>query len=207
MEKRATLYAGIFDPHNKAIRAAQKAVLEEIYLVDARTWRDPYVIFPEALALEHKFTREILAPEEYGDRPDLHFILCKFRVTAFNDKSPNKSVMKIEASFMTSFNLDSNDPDVRDYNAMVLEDFDSTEKDEEPQHLDDFATFDRLVYAINPISAAWPYWREFVQSMSARMGFPALTVPMLEIAHKEPEKKSKGDVAKKVSTNRKKLSA
>ncbi|MGA9754421.1 MAG: hypothetical protein WBV23_04685, partial [Desulfobaccales bacterium] len=119
MEKRATLYAGIFDPHNKAIRAAQKAVLEEIYLVDARTWRDPFVISPETLALEHKFTREILAPEEYGDRLDLHFILCKFRVTAFNDKLPNKPVMKIEASFITSFNFDLDDPDVKDYYAMV----------------------------------------------------------------------------------------
>jgi hypothetical protein len=206
MEKRATLYAGIFDPHNKAIRAAQKAVLEEIYLVDARTWRDPFVISPEALALEHKFTREILAPDECGDRLDLHFILCKFRVTAFNEKLPNKPVMKIEASFMTSFNLESDDPDVKDYYAMILEDFDSIEKDEKPHHLDDQATFDRLAYAVNPISAAWPYWREFVQSMSARMGFPALTVPMLEIAHKEPEKKSKDGVAKKVSTNRKKLS-
>ena len=38
---------------------------------------------------------------------------------------------------------------------------------------------------INPISHAWPYWREFVQSMSSRMGFPALTVPLLEIV---PEK-------------------
>ena len=48
-----------------------------------------------------------------------------------------------------------------------------------------------------PISNAWPYWREFVQSMSTRMGFPALTVPLLEIVPKKPEEKPKDDVDKK----------
>ncbi|HEX9883411.1 MAG TPA: hypothetical protein VGA79_05555, partial [Desulfobaccales bacterium] len=63
-------------------------------------------------------------------------------------------------------------------------------------------------FKINPISNAWPYWREFVQSMSARMGFPALTVPLLEIAPKKTAtKRSKSQPAKKVSTRRKKLSA
>ena len=41
------------------------------------------------------------------------------------------------------------------------------------------------IMTVNPISHAWPYWREFVQSMSGRMGFPALTVPLLEIVSKK----------------------
>lgn len=195
MEKRATLYAGEFDPQNKAIRAAQKAVLDEIYLVDARTWRDTFVISPDALALEHHFTREIPEhPEEYGDRLDLHFIICKFRVTGFNDKLPNKPLMRIEASFMTTFHLDDEDPDVKDY--QLKESRFLVGESEEPFDL--IPTFDRIIYNVNPISAAWPYWREFVQSMSVRMGFPALMVPMLEIAYKEPEKKTEDGVAKKV---------
>ena len=32
---------------------------------------------------------------------------------------------------------------------------------------------------MNGIYNAWPYWREYVQSMTARMGFPALTLPVL----------------------------
>ncbi len=28
---------------------------------------------------------------------------------------------------------------------------------------------------------AWPYWREFVQSMTTRMGLPALTVPLFSL--------------------------
>ena len=55
--------------------------------------------------------------------------------------------------------------------------------------------FTTYFYKINPVSTAWPYWREFVHSMSTRMGYPALTVPMLEIVLKEPEEKPK-NVAK-----------
>ena len=61
---------------------------------------------------------------------------------------------------------------------------------------------------INPISNAWPYWREFVQSMSSRMGFPALTVPLLEIVPKKAAtKEAKSQPVKKESTRRKKVNA
>ncbi len=52
-----------------------------------------------------------------------------------------------------------------------------------------YDAFTTYFYKINPVSIAWPYWREFVQNMSTRMGYPALTVPMLEIVLKEPEEK------------------
>ena len=32
---------------------------------------------------------------------------------------------------------------------------------------------------MNGIYNAWPYWREYVQSMTARMGFPPLALPVL----------------------------
>ena len=61
---------------------------------------------------------------------------------------------------------------------------------------------------INPISDARPYWREFVQSMSSRMGFPALTVPLLEIVPKKAAtKEPKSPPVKKQSSRRKKVSA
>ena len=31
---------------------------------------------------------------------------------------------------------------------------------------------------INGIFNAWPYWREFVQNMAARMGLPQLVIPV-----------------------------
>jgi hypothetical protein len=186
MEKRASLTVEIYDPDKKAARAAQKIVLEEIYLVDGKTSRKPVVISTEVLALQHKCSTEIIYPKypkKYIPRLNLYSILCKFRVAAFKDKSPNKPVMKIEATFYTSFSLDHDDPDVPNWVDFNLE-----------GPYDAFCTH---FYKINPISTAWPYWREFVQSMSTRMGYPALTVPMLEIVLKEPEEKPK-NVAKKV---------
>lgn len=189
MDKRITFSVEIFDPDNKAARAAQKAVLEEIYLVDAKTWRKPAVIPPDVLELQHKYSSEILlpTPKEYIGRHDLYFIfiLCKFGITAFSNKSPNKPVMKIEATFYTSFSLDDTDPDIPGRLDIEL-DFD-----------DSYSAFSTYFYKINPAFTAWPYWREFVQNMSTRMGYPALTVPMLEIVLKEPEDKTK-NIAKEV---------
>ena len=74
--------------------------------------------------------------------------------------------------------------------------------------LDDFIDEFEYSFTINPISNAWPYWREFVQSMSTRMGFPALTVPLLEIVPKKSAaKKAKSQPVKKESTRRKKVNA
>jgi hypothetical protein len=189
MDKRITFTLEIFDPDKKAAKAARKAVLEEIYLVETKTWRKPAVIYPEVLTLQHKYSSEILlpTPKEYRGRYDPYFIfiLCKFGVTAFNNESPNKPVMKIEATFCTSFSLDADDPDIP--NPWELEaDFEGS--------YDAFTTY---FYKINPVSTAWPYWREFVQNMSTRMGYPALTVPMLEIVLKEPEERPK-NVAKEI---------
>ena len=47
---------------------------------------------------------------------------------------------------------------------------------------------------INSVFNAWPYWREFVQNMVARMNLPTLTLPMLrledttKIRRKKPDK-------------------
>lgn len=204
MEKPATLTVKTLDPDEKAIIAAQKSVLKEIYLVDSKTWRDPLVVSPDVLSLEHKFTSELLDQpgKENEARPINDFILCKFLVAAFNDESPNKPVMKIEATFLTSFTLDRDDPDVKDY--YMSSDFDY-EKNLFPPSFGD-----HLIYlcTVIPITTAWPYWREFVQSMSARMGFPALTVPLLEIVYEKASlDKVKDHLAKKKTTRQKKVNA
>ena len=48
-----------------------------------------------------------------------------------------------------------------------LRDFDGIEQ----EHLDSFGR-------LNGIHNAWSYWREYVQSITTRMGIPALTVPV-----------------------------
>ena len=164
---------------------AQLFVLQEIFLVDAKISRDPLIESPEALSLEHKCSTEFLTSEK---GKNLRSVLCNFRVAAFSDKEPSKLVMKIEASFCTSF--------VKKPDIFI------------PDDVDSLLTYAEYLGTINPISNAWPYWREFVQSMSARMGFPALTVPLLEIVPKKTAvKKEESRHPKKESTRRKKVSA
>lgn len=54
---------------------------------------------------------------------------------------------------------------------------------------------------LNGILNVWPYWREFVQSMTVRMGFPALVIPVhrygsMSLQRKRPAKKEKRVAAK-----------
>jgi hypothetical protein len=174
-----------------AARVAQRFVLKEIYLVDAKISRDPLIALPEALSLEHKCSTEGLSHLSHDKDKKLLSYLCNFRVAAFNSEESSKLIMKIEASFCTSYVKQSQpDPLCPD--------------DDSPETL--LAYVEHLM-VINPISNAWPYWREFVQSMSARMGFPALTVPLLEIVPKKTAtQEAKSQPVKKKSTRRKKVS-
>jgi len=183
-----------------ASRVAQLAVLEEIYLVDAKISRDPLTMSPKALTLEHKCSTEILSNDI---EKNIWLILCNFQFVAFNGKSLDRIVMKIEASYCTSYTRKLTDHIVPD------------DDDDSPDTLivgaesaETTLSALKYLFTINPISNAWPYWREFVQSMGARMGFPALTVPLLEIALKKAAlKQAKSQPAKKESTRRKKVRA
>jgi hypothetical protein len=171
-------------------RVAQRFVLQEIFLVDAKISRDPLIESPEALSLKHKCYTEMF---EFDEEKAIQFIRCIFQVAAFDGKEPNKLIMKIEASFGTSY-VEKSQPD-----PLIPEDDGSPEI---------FFNYLRYRTTINPISDAWPYWREFLQSMSSRMGFSALTVPLLEIVPKKADtQEAKSQPGKKESTRRKKVIA
>jgi hypothetical protein len=170
-----------------AARVAQRYRLQEIYLVGGKISRDPLTVYPETLSLEHKCSTESLTPID----AEKYLVRCNFRVAAFDGKEPNKLIMKIEASFCTSY-VEKSQPE-----PLIPED-----------DADSLLEYCEHIITINPISNAWPYWREFVQSMGSRMGFPALTVPLLEIVPKKSvEKEAKRQPGKKKPTRRKKLSA
>lgn len=40
---------------------------------------------------------------------------------------------------------------------------------------------------VNVLYNAWPYWRELVQDMAARMGLPRLVVPVFRVARPTPD--------------------
>jgi len=188
MKNSAILAAALENPDiGMAIRVARDAVLQEIYLVDAKISRDPIIVYPDALSLEHQCSTEVLSHDK---EKKLSSILCNFRVAAFSSTVTDKPVMKIEAVFCTSYihkSLPDESPD--DDLIDLIDQFD----------------YWQYCFMINPISNTWPYWREFVQSISTRMGFPALTVPLLEIALKKSVvKKARHQAAKKKSSSRKK---
>ena len=190
MNKNAILAVDIYKFDREiAARVAQRYPLQEIYLVDARISRDPLNVSPETLSLEHKCSTNYLTPYN----ADNYLIRCNFQVAAFDGKEPHKLIMKIEASFCTSY-VEKSQPD-----PLIPDDDGSAET---------LLAYVEHFMTINPISHTWPYWREFVQSMSARMGFPALTVPLLEIAaQKTATQESKSPPVKKKSTRGKKVSA
>jgi hypothetical protein len=191
MQNNAILEVAIPDLDMEiAAKVAKIAVLQEIYLVDAKASRDPLIVAPEDLTLEHKCSAEIL---EYDKEKKLRSMLYNFRVFAFNGKSSAKVVMKIEASFCASY---------------VYKTLPDPLLQEDDISVENLLTEVEYLLKINPISDVWPYWREFVQTMSTRMGFPALTVPMLEIVPKKPAtKKMKKQTVKKEPPRRKKISA
>lgn len=168
-----------------AVRVAQRFVLKEIFLVDAKISRDPLIASPESLSLMHKCSTDNLSSSD----KEKYLVLCNFRVAAFDGKEPSKLVMNIEASFCTFY---VKKPEIN----IPVNDADS------------LLTHVEYLMTINPISDSWPYWREFVQSMSTRMGFPALTVPLLEIVPKRSAAvKGKRQPVKKESNRRKKAIA
>jgi len=56
----------------------------------------------------------------------------------------------------------------------------------------------------NGIYNAWPYWREFIQSMTARMGVPSLTIPVFRLSPPNNKKAEKLPAKKRVNKSAKK---
>ena len=76
----------------------------------------------------------------------------RFILVAPFDDAPNDGLLRIEALFLLQYRLPS---------------FEGLRK----ANIDAFGE-------MNGLYNGWPFWREFVQAMSSRMGFPALTIPV-----------------------------
>jgi len=156
MEKSAILTADIKKLDMEVFaRIAQWMALEDIFLVEAKIYRNPVIKLPKALSLNHKCDTNFL----WSEKNKGNKIVCNFQVAAFSPKLPDKILMGIKASFCSSYIFKGSFPYGDDFDDRIEE----------------------YYRTICPLSDAWPYWREFVQNMSTRMGFPALTVPLLEI--------------------------
>jgi hypothetical protein len=81
----------------------------------------------------------------------------RFRLRAFPDENvENEPSLVIEAVFSLSYKVEN-------LTGLTRENFDC---------------FGRMNGTYN----AWPYWREFVHNVTARMGLPSLTLPVFRVA-------------------------
>jgi hypothetical protein len=107
-------------------------------------------------------------------------IRCNFAVAAYGKKKPDTAVMNIEASFCIYY---------------IIKDL----SDFKPEDIEHFSK-------INPIYNLWSFWREFVQSMTSRMGLPTLTIPLLHIVPQKKTKEQEKCIVKGEPKRRKKTS-
>jgi preprotein translocase subunit SecB len=82
-------------------------------------------------------------------------VKCNFLIIANRKEVPDINLLKIEASFVLEYYYEDN---------LRL------------KH-EDIVNFVKIY----PLYMAWPYWRELVQNLTSRMGFPALTISLVKI--------------------------
>lgn len=95
------------------------------------------------------------AKVEMDRKPNRLFILETFTLKALPRKKKEATV-SIEATFLLTYEVKGSE---------TLD----------PAHAEAFAR-------INGIYNAWPYWREYVQSVTSRMGLPGLTLPVFRLS-------------------------
>ena len=103
-------------------------------------------------------------------------------VAKYDDAEDGDEALRIEASYSLAYALKSAEGLTSD-------------------HFDAFG-------GTNGLYNAWPFWREYVQATTARLGLPALTIPVLPpIAAKQAAADRTATTAKPARTTRKKRNA
>ncbi len=103
------------------------------------------------------YTTSTEAEADVARDPDRLFLLEKFSLKAVSQKKKGaKPIVDIQATFLLTYEL--KEPEIFP-----------------PAH---FLAFARM----NGIYNAWPYWREYVQNVTGRMGLPPLTLPVFRLS-------------------------
>lgn len=137
-------------------RVAREAELRDLYLLRASVSRLGPEPVQGRLVLEFDCATRLL---EESKADHLLPVACDFSLAAREEEEPRREVMRVEATFLVSYEV------------------------AHPENLskEDLHHFAR----INPLYNAWSYWREFVHSMTTRMGLPPFLVPLLKIGPRQ----------------------
>lgn len=146
-------------------------VSDRVQLKDVRLISSKCDQIPEATlgkkAYDINYSTEVQVDKKNG----YVIVTAKFNFEAFSESKMQKPVILMEASFLLAYKIDN-------FEGLTQQGFEQ------------FAN-------LNGIYNAWPYWREFVQNMIARMGLPTLTIPVFRIVEPTSKKIVKKKKVKK----------
>ena len=120
--------------------------------------------------LPSKLTMSVNVETEARKDEKMVCVRPRFIVSAKHDEVDDEEFMRIEAQFLLRYRVPS---------------FEGLKK----ANIEAFGE-------LNGLYNAWPYWREFVQSMTVRMGLPPLTIPVYRPL-KAPSRSAKAPAHKK----------
>lgn len=143
--------AGFAEIMDRVVKVSSRAQLENVYIEESHAKRAEVDRSSEGMQLDLSHKPPQVI---FTDSPNHFLIRVPFVVTSKTEQD-SEPALQIEATFILRYSLtDATDLSSRD-----------------------FAAFGR----INGVHNAWPYWREFVQSTTVRMGLSALTAPLFRV--------------------------
>jgi len=161
---------------NKVLKSENKVpdgllVSDRVQLKDVRLISCKCHQIPEATlgkkAYEINYSTEVQVDKKNG----YVIVTAKFHFEAFSESKTQKPVILMDASFLLAYKIEN-------FEGLTQKGFEQ------------FAN-------INGIYNAWPYWREYVQNIIARMGLPSLTIPVFRIVQSPAKKSVKKKVVRK----------
>ena len=151
---------------------ASRVQIKSIQLLNSKTHFNP-ALLQEGMEVRYAFQSKVESNKEEKTISVIdHFQLFVQKEGVTNLKD---STVKLSADYLLLYSVSSWDG--------ILD-----------EHLEAFGK-------MNGIYNGWPYWREFVQSMTTRMGLPALALPVITGASLEEQYKKNIDSEKNQSSS------
>ena len=160
---------------NLALKISDQVELKDVRLLSSECQHAPSIIQGEKI-----FDIDRTIRVEIDKEKNVIFVFPKFKLKAYSerDKEQDRPFLNIEAMFVLVYQA----KDLSGLNEKAFESFGQA----------------------NGVYNAWPYWREYVQNITSRMGLSSLTIPVFRIVAPKKPKKTKKKVAKKKASSKKK---
>jgi preprotein translocase subunit SecB len=144
-------------------------VSERVELKDIRLISSKFSQTPEAMIGKKTYNINYSTKVQTDKKNDYLIVIPEFLFEAFGENKTKEPVIVINASFVLTYKIN-------DFQGLTQKGFEQ------------FAN-------LNGIYNAWPYWREFVQNIIARMGLSPLSIPVFRIVQPAKKKNLKDNVS------------